>query len=558
MSSEDSSRKTKPSSRLRTLARIAVPVWRIGLLVAVFFCIHHVHSGRTEKAERQLEAGWIEELVPWIPAARSFGEPAAGDLLSPVLNAEDELVGWAAQTFPEAREVTGYAGASRLLVAFDPDRRVLGTVLLESEDTVGHVAMIEKDDRFFTQWSGRHAASLNALDEPYVVSGATLTSEAMARGLSARFGAVDAAEWFPDPLELKQVRLLFPDADGFEVVEGGVYGVGGGEKERIILRSSRMGVAVRGFQGASDLLVGLEGGRIVGVRMIGSRDNEPYTLDLADELEFADPYADRGVDDWPEEGRLLVVSGASYTARSVEESVREMLRRHLRPEAEAAIDWRLIAGLLWIASALVIALSKLKSNRRLRYGFALVSMLGGGLWLGWMVAQDQWITWAKRGSLSGTGLAMLALSAAAILVPGVFGKNVYCSHICPHGAAQTLVGALRKRRFALPPKFHHLLTIVPWLSLIALWLLAMAGSRFSASYAEPFEIWSAGFFALMPAVIFGVGLVGAAFLPQAYCHYGCPTGALLKFLTHSPSRWSRRDSIALGLLAAAWAFALMS
>jgi len=101
------------------------------------------------------------------------------------------------------------------------------------------------------------------------------------------------------------------------------------------------------------------------------------------------------------------------------------------------------------------------------------------------------------------------------------------------------------------------LVTVPWLGLVALWVLALAGSSFSATYAEPFEIWSAGFFALMPTVIFGVGLISAAFIPQAYCHYGCPTGALLKFLTHSPSRWTRRDTIAAVLVGVAWALVLI-
>ena len=102
-----------------------------------------------------------------------------------------------------------------------------------------------------------------------------------------------------------------------------------------------------------------------------------------------------------------------------------------------------------------------------------------------------------------------------------------------------------------------MLVTVPWLGLVALWVLALAGSSFSATYAEPFEIWSAGFFALMPTVIFGVGLISAAFIPQAYCHYGCPTGALLKFLTHSPSRWTRRDTIAAVLVGVAWALVLI-
>jgi len=320
-------------------------VWRLSLLLAAFLCVHHAHRVRTERTERELDGAWISQVRSWLPAADHFGEARKTDLLTPVLDGDDELTGWATQIFPEAGEVTGYAGASNLLVMFDKDRRVLGSFLLGSEDTAGHVAKVEKDDGFFSQWNGRHAASLGSLDEVDVVSGASLTSEAIGRGLSARFGAADAAEWFPDELTIEQVRSLFSNAASFEVVKPGVFRVGEVSDERLILRSSRMGVAVQGFQGPSDLLVGLEGDRVVGVRLIGSRDNEPYILDVADELRFSAIYRDRsakGLIDGDEENRF-VVSGASYTARSVEQCVREMLRRHDQPAATSKVDWRLVA-----------------------------------------------------------------------------------------------------------------------------------------------------------------------------------------------------------------------
>jgi hypothetical protein len=93
--------------------------------------------------------------------------------------------------------------------------------------------------------------------------------------------------------------------------------------------------------------------------------------------------------------------------------------------------------------------------------------------------------------------------------------------------------------------------------LLAIWALALAGSQLPFAHAEPFEIWSTGFVALLPAVIFTVGIIASFFLPQGYCHYGCPTGALLKFLTHAPGRWTKRDSIAAALVAVAWIFILL-
>ncbi|MBK1828302.1 4Fe-4S binding protein [Haloferula rosea] len=554
MSSETPSNPQRPNKR--RLARLAIPLWRLGILAAACLCLHHAHQSRTNRSTGKLEAAWIETTRAWLPNASRFGEATDRDPLTPVLAADESVIGWATQTFPEARAVSGYAGASNLLLILDRHRKVLGTALISSEDTAGHLEKIRRSPDFFTQWNGRHASSLDRFDETTIVSGATLTSEAMARGIAARFGATDAADWFPAPLTLEQVRLIFPAASGFRPIAPGVFEVEGEIPKPVLLRSSAMGVAARGFQGPSDLIVGLRDGTITGVRLLGSRDNEPYTLDVSDEIEFNSPYPGRSHPQ-PADAPPLVVSGASYTARSIDQTVSEMLRRYHQRSDTPSTDWRGAVGILWLLVGLIIGLTKLRSNRKLRLSFAIVSMCLGGLWLGWMVAQDQWLTWAKRGSVSGASLAMLTLTGVALLVPPLFGKNIYCSHLCPHGAAQTLLGKLGKRRFSLPKRVHHIMKTVPWLALILLWLLALLGSGFSASHAEPFEIWSVGFHALLPVAIFAVGLIGAAFLPQAYCHYGCPTGALLKFLTHSPSRWSRRDTIALLLVTAAWGFLLI-
>ncbi|MEY3896876.1 MAG: hypothetical protein RLZZ214_2397, partial [Verrucomicrobiota bacterium] len=99
---------------------------------------------------------------------------------------------------------------------------------------------------------------------------------------------------------------------------------------------------------------------------------------------------------------------------------------------------------------------------------------------------------------------------------------------------------------------------VPWLTLLAIWTLALFGSGLPFAMIEPFEVWSAGFYAILPAAILSVGLLAAVFLPQAYCHYGCPTGAMLKFLTHSPGDFTRRDAIAAVLVAAGWIYTLLA
>ncbi len=542
--------------------RWLLAIYRLGLLAAAFQCLHLASSRRTIAAGNRFDATKALPLVRmFLPAASSIGEPDADDRVSPILNAKGEPAGWVAQTHPESDSITGYAGPSNLLVMFDLSRRVAGVALMVSADTSGHVAKVMDNSSFTSQWNGRHQASLSQSGSPRIVSGASLTSEAMARGVAARFGAKGMADWFPGELGINEIRPWFPDA---ALIDKGRVLSAQGIHLGTVLRSSRMGVAARGFQGACDVIIALDPAvRIIaGIALRGSRDNEPYVSDVRDAVVFDAPFKGKTPQDIlaSESGTTVMASGASRTAESVEETVREMLRRHLAPEEAKTkrIGLREAIALAWIAVGLWLGFGPWHGWKPARIAFTAATVLLGGLWLGLMIGQDQWIKWSMRGSFAGSALSLIALTAAAMLIPAAFGKNIYCSHLCAHGAAQRLLGNLRKRRFALPPMLHRALALMPWFALVLLWVLAWIGIDFPFADAEPFEVWSVGFVSLLPVVIFVAGLVASIFLPQAYCHYGCPTGAALNFLTSSPSRWTRRDLIAGALVAVAWISLLLS
>jgi NosR/NirI family nitrous oxide reductase transcriptional regulator len=541
-----------PSGRIparRAWRRAAVGGFRLALLAAVFFAL----APRGIKVSGTDHSTLLAGARVVMPEVVKLG--GGRDGFHELLDADDNPRGWVTGTFPHAANIRGYNGPSELLVVLDTAGKVRAVRLIDSADTAGHVDKIVADGEFWAQWTGRGEAELGALGTPRIVSGATLTSEAMARGVAARFGATGMDEWFTRKIEPETVARWFPQADRIE--PGGGAGVSrvfsGGNELGLVLRSSRMGVGARGFNGVADVIVALSGDTVYGVGLLGSRDNEPYVGDVMEELRFADGFAGRRIDEIlaaPREDGL-VVSGASVTAGAVTATVREMLRRHQAEEPPRAIPWAALGATVWIAAGVLVGLGR--SGKRVRIGFAVVSVVAG-LTLGWMLGQDQLIGWARNGVGLSNGIPLVLLTAVALLVPAFTGKNVYCSRICPHGAAQTLAGMAVKRRFAMPPRLHRLLQRVPWLTLVAIWLLALIGSGLPFAMIEPFEVWSAGFYAILPAAILSVGLLAAVFLPQAYCHYGCPTGAMLKFLTHSPGDFTRRDAIAAALVAAGWIY----
>lgn len=543
-----------PSDPRRRLKRLSLGAYRLGIILAALACLRMLpRDGRSPDTARILA-----DAQSVLPGTTSVGTPIDG--LHPLLGKDGEATGWATSTFPQAEGIMGYSGASELLVIFDSNRTVKAVRFLSSEDTDGHVAKIRQDTVFWFQWDGKPEARLGASPSPLIVSGATLTSDAMARGLAARFGAKGMDQWFPEPLKLTDVSKWFPEADALKdgVMPGSQLVMKGGETLGTVLRSSRMGVSARGFNGTSDVIVVLVPGgeKLLGIGLLGSRDNEPYVGDVGEEVKYADGFAGKTVDEVlaedPRESPSLFTSGASYTNSAVVESVREMLRRHRADEVARGFPWKSSLAIAWIALGVGVAFHK-RWGRTLRIPYAIVSV-AAGIGLGWMVSQDQLVGWGANGFGLENILPLLALTAVALLVPAFTGKNVYCSRICPHGAAQTLAGKFVKKRFALPPKLHSIMVRVPWLTLLVIWLLAFVASGVPLAYFEPFETWSSGFVAFIPAAIFTIGILAAFFLPQAYCHYGCPTGALLKFLTHSPSTWTRSDTLAGVMVAAAAVF----
>jgi hypothetical protein len=64
---------------------------------------------------------------------------------------------------------------------------------------------------------------------------------------------------------------------------------------------------------------------------------------------------------------------------------------------------------------------------------------------------------------------------------------------------------------------------------------------------EPFAAYGLRSVGGATLVVAAVGLLASFFVPQAYCRFGCPTGALLSFVrARGPTdRFSRRDAAAL-------------
>jgi NosR/NirI family nitrous oxide reductase transcriptional regulator len=207
---------------------------------------------------------------------------------------------------------------------------------------------------------------------------------------------------------------------------------------------------------------------------------------------------------------------------------------------------------------MLLAFTPLRGNRKLRLLWQLLLVGALGIWAGQLVSLALVVGWAQHGVPWRTAPGLVLLVTAALLIPWSSRRQLYCHHLCPHGAAQSLLGAMLRKRWTLPPVWHRWLSRLPGLLLVvAVFLVAWrtkSGVSTDLTLLEPFDAWGWRAAAWISLGLALVGLVASLFVPQAYCHYGCPTGALLKFI-RSPGRHDRfgkMDGWAVLVLGVSW------
>ena len=221
------------------------------------------------------------------------------------------------------------------------------------------------------------------------------------------------------------------------------------------------------------------------------------------------------------------------------------------------LDWQLrdLGSGVVVILGLLIGLSSLRANKKLRVVFLLALVAYLGVMNADMLSSAQLIGWAQYGVPWRSAGGLFLLTCAAFLVPLTTSRNLYCSHLCPHGALQQLIRGRFGWQLVISKHLARGLRFVPFVLLAICIVVAMTNAAFSLVDLEPFDAWVFSVAGWPTLAIAGFGLTASIFIPMAYCRYGCPVGALLRFLSHN-GQWSRRDTAATVLVLAAAALSL--
>lgn len=553
--------------RKRPIRAVVLHVARLAILTGILFLLRQQHqSYLTVEASRDQQPVDVNVLKTFFPNAVEGGLFNPGRRTQEVVDAENEPLGFVVQTSPQSDGIVGFSGPTNILIAFDTDDRIIGLKILWSRDTVEHVDLIERDGDFLNSWKGTlwtDAANRTSVDG---VSGATLTSLAIAESITNRLGGNVPSLRFPDEIEVSEVVAKFPAASRLASdprrpalhrilnAEGLLLGY--------VFRTSPAADNLVGYQGPTDTLVMLDTDeKVLGIQLRHSFDNEPYVGYVKDEEYFLNLFNGRTLAELAAldlfEARVEGVSGATMTSMNVADAL-VAAAKHAATKVERAPpappsttpNNQQLATMLVVAAGLVIGMSRLRKYRLVRLGLLAVVIVVLGLLNGDMVSLATLIGWAQNDVPWIIASGLVAVSLVALFVPALSKTQIYCHQLCPHGAVQQLTKKRIPWQLTLPGWLRRTLSLLPFGLLVWCVVVSMLHLPFSLVDLEPFDAWvyqAAGAATISIAV---VGLAASLFTPMAYCRYGCPTGALLEFIRFNSKSdiWNRTDWLATLLL----------
>lgn len=553
--------RQRPSKR-----HFLLHVTRLTIVASILLLLRlqHAHHTRTEAIEH-FDTSYLEAQVRnAIPDLGGLHLTDQNDFQ--LVDAADQPLGRAILTSPDSDHIIGFSGPTNVMLVVDNQNRITDVAVLSSGDTRDHLQQVIEDESFLNSLIGRQVDQLNALRVD-AVSGATLTSLAIMESIRHRLGSGSEAQQslrFPAPVELDTARKTVPSTERIEPENSFRWLLldATGNQVGQIVRTSPVADNVIGYQGPSDVLLFLDPqGLVSHVVVHGSYDNEPYVGYVRDDTFFPTLFQGNSLDEIAGWDLMDVegISGATMTSQSIAEGIIltaiELQKVHEAPVARAGRWFPSLYDLLTMFVLLgghLLALTRWRGQRTLVFFFRLILIGYLGLTAGHLVSQAMLVGWAQHGIPWQNASGLAALTAAALLVPAVSKRNVYCTHICPHGAVQQLLRPKSNSpwKLSVPRSVQRALALLPGVLLAWCIYVGMTRADFSLVDIEPFDAFAfrvAGWATITIAV---VGLIASRFVPMAYCRYGCPTGTLLQFLRfHGRSdRWTRREWFAVLLL----------
>ncbi|MBI5799949.1 MAG: 4Fe-4S binding protein [Verrucomicrobia bacterium] len=167
---------------------VLLQLYRLGVLFAVAWLVRAHHARLRAEGDAPVRVG---EVTGWFTNAAELQLDLEARGGFRVRDRDGAELGYLIRTLPQADRIIGYCGITDTLVALDREGHVLGFKIRKSEDTKTHVGDVMDDRHFKKTWNGMTWEQVAGMDLKNAgvegVSGATMTSMAVAEGIVHRF-----------------------------------------------------------------------------------------------------------------------------------------------------------------------------------------------------------------------------------------------------------------------------------------------------------------------------------------------------------------------------------
>ena len=289
-----------------------------------------------------------------------------------------------------------------------------------------------------------------------------------------------------------------------------------------------------GFASSVPLLIGIDKeNKFAGLTLLKNYESPDFVQKI-EKTSFLSSWNGVPINDLAEQ-KVDAVSGATMTSSAVIKTIKHSAGILTNQSVSLSVDKdfasqaKMVLGYILLALALVQFFfpNKIKSIRTY-YQIAIVVILG--FWSGTFLSMFSFNSWLIYGVDLPAKMFIFIILVLSVILPLFTNKSFYCTHLCPFGASQDLLGKVRKGNIKLSPKAKEFLSTLREKIFACLMLLLFTGVSFDLTNIEPF---SAFLFrsAAIPVIVLAVAfLILAIFIPRPWCRYACPTGHLLEVI----------------------------
>ena len=322
---------------------------------------------------------------------------------------------------------------------------------------------------------------------------------------------------------------IFPGASGFEQIEG-IYAAYSVENSLLGWAATGSG---SGFGGPMVVLVGLDTtGSVVGGRVVEHRETPLFFRMVRAPAFFAQTAGTHFTEINYIYGEIVGVTGATMSSEAIISGVRNAIAsvagprfniRIQRPEKPFEFGILELVILLLFVFAAATTRFRGRSADLVRWSSQVTGLVVIGFW------KNSPITVAKITALmSGyfpdirSNLALYLLIGGFLFTVLIMGRSIYCTHVCPFGAAQQLINLIGGKRIKFPRWASRLMTGARDVIVFSVIVAALAMAQPTLASYEPF----AALFALKGTVLqwflLFIVMVASLFIQRPWCNFFCP------------------------------------